>query len=57
VTWETLRSSLPLVPALALGIFAGDLLHGHVSERAFRFVVFALLLVAAIGIAVRALAE
>jgi uncharacterized membrane protein YfcA len=54
VSMPTLRESGPLVPALFCGIGGGDLLHGRVPERAFRAVVFALLLVVAVVLGVRA---
>ena len=44
VTGQTLLSSLPLLPAVLVGIFVGDLLHRRVPERAFKLVVFAMLL-------------
>jgi len=55
VTVATLRDSAPLIPGLVCGIAAGEVLHGRVSERGFRLVVFALLLVLAVVIGVRAM--
>jgi len=54
VTATTLRGCAPLVPALGIGLVAGEVLHGRVSERAFRVAVFGLLFVVAIVLGVRA---
>ncbi len=42
---DSLRVSLVLVPAMVLGMVAGDLVHRRVDERSFRLVVAGLLLV------------
>jgi len=54
VTTGSLRDSAPLVVPLVCGIAAGEALHHHVSERAFRLTVFILLFVVAVVLAVRA---
>jgi hypothetical protein len=51
----TAKQSLVLVPGLAVGALVGERLHGHVPERAFRVGVFAMLVVVAVILAVRAL--
>ena len=54
VTVVTLRDSVPLVPGLLVGLALGEVLHGRVPDRAFRVVVFVLLLVVAVVLGVRA---
>lgn len=44
----TLRLTLLMLVPLALGLFLGEKLHGHVPERSFRFLVLGLLCVAAL---------
>lgn len=46
--------SAMLAPGLLAGLAAGSVLHGRIPERAFRTLVFALLLVVAVVLAVRA---
>lgn len=43
-----------LVPGLVLGLVAGDVAHRRIPERAFRLVVFAMLVVVGVVLAVRA---
>lgn len=42
----TLKVSLALIPALAMGLYLGELLHARVPMRTFKLAVFALLLAA-----------
>jgi uncharacterized membrane protein YfcA len=53
VTRDTTLSTFPLIPALAVGLGAGELLHRRVSERTFRVVVFVLLIVLSVALVVR----
>ncbi|MCF8039590.1 MAG: sulfite exporter TauE/SafE family protein [Desulfohalobiaceae bacterium] len=46
----SLRYSLLLIPALACGLLAGDLLHGKIAERPFKTVVFVFLVAAGASI-------
>ena len=45
ITAASLRTTAAMLPALGLGIAAGEWLHGRVPERAFRVGVYAVLLV------------
>ncbi len=54
VTLSTLRASAALLPGLAVGLVAGDLLYGRIPERTFRVSVFVMLLVVAAVLAARA---
>ena len=47
---NSLKYSLLLVPALACGLLAGDLVHGKIAEKPFKTVVFVFLIVAGASI-------
>ena len=49
----SLTHSACLLPALILGILAGERLHRHISERTFKMVVFTLLLLSGIFISLK----
>ncbi len=53
ITAGTLRASLLLLPAVFLGIVAGEWLHARLPERGFRMVVFAVLVFAGAAIVIR----
>ncbi len=45
---SALLAGLTLVPALPLGIFLGEMMHGKVNERQFRLLILVMLLVAGV---------
>lgn len=45
-TWQTVKVSAMLLPALAVGIVVGEIIHKRLPERVFRLFVFVLLMVA-----------
>jgi uncharacterized membrane protein YfcA len=50
---DTLQRSVGILPALALGAFFGDKLHGRVDMRHFRLAVYALLFLAGFSLVLR----
>ncbi len=54
VTAATLRDSVPLLPAVAVGLALGDVVHARVSEASFKRLVFGLLVIVAGVLAARA---
>jgi len=55
MTFDAAKMCVALLPALALGIAAGDVLHKKIPERKFRILVYALLIVAGASLAIKSI--
>lgn len=53
INFDTIKTSIILLPVLVLGIIIGEHLHKQIQEKSFRIFVFVLLLVAGISLIIR----